>query len=839
MPHDISSSPGVTPPLIIVVDDDPMLRMLMRESLEQAEFIVAEAGDGQEALDLFKELHPDAVLLDVEMPVMDGYTACREIRSLAGGKYTPIIMATGREDTESVNQAYQVGATDFITKPINWAILGHRVRYILRGARLFSDLNENKHRLATAQRIARMGNCEWLVEGDTFNWSDELCDIFEVKVDNKVSSLDFFINCIHPDDRNLVRNALVNKLPFSIEYRVPMPDGTIRIFHNQSEVVPDAQGNAFWIFGIIQDITERKQAEQRQARLGRILNASSSELLVFNADTLKIIEANLGAQRNLGYSMEELTTMRPLELMAELDPAYFDSLINPLRNQSQNQSVFEVKLKRKDRTNYSAEVSLQLSHLENPAVFFAVIQDITERKKTEEKIRHLAYYDKLTDLPNRGLFTEMLNQALRHAKRYSKRIATLFLDLDRFKQINDTLGHGVGDALLKEVAERLKPCLRTSDNLARLEPEDKLDIVSRFGGDEFLMLLTEVRQLEDAAIVARRIMEAFAIPFMCEGHELSIGASIGISVYPDDGDNPEDLVKNADAAMYYAKTSGRNNYQFYTDSMNVKSLQKFTMEAGLRKALERNEFILHYQPLVDIQTGRIVGAEALLRWMHPERGMVSPLDFIPLAEETGLILPIGDWVMRTACAQQQAWVREGYAALRVSVNLSLKQLRQNTIVELINNMQANKEIDPNYIELELTESVLMQNADESITLLNILKGMGLSMAMDDFGTGYSSLSYLKRLPLDTLKIDRSFIMDITDDPDSAVIVQTIIAMAKNLRLKVVAEGVETEQQLAFLRQYGCDVMQGYYFSKPVLPDAFAKILKRNHDTNCVSGQDLA
>lgn len=827
MQRDELPKPAVKLPLIIVVDDDPMLRMLMRESLEQSDFIVAEACDGKEALDLFNELHPDIVLLDVEMPVMGGYTACAEIRSLDSGKHTPIIMVTGLEDTESVDRAYQVGATDFITKPINWAILGHRVRYILRGARLFNELKDNKHRLATAQRIARMGNWEWDIEEDIFYWSDELCDIFATKVENNVSSPDSFINCIHEDDKEIVRNALAKKKPYDIEFRIPAANGTIRIFHNQAEVAMDEEGKLIRVFGIIQDITGRRQAEQREARLGRILNASGSEILVFNGETLCIMEANLGAQRNTGYSLDELATMNPLDLMVETDSAYFDSLILPLRDKSQDQVVFEMDLRRKDSSTYTAELCLQLSHMETPSVFFAVIQDITERKKIEERIRHLAYYDKLTDLPNRGLFTEILNQAIRYAQRYSKRIATLFLDLDRFKQINDTLGHSVGDALLKEVAERLKPCLRSSDSVARLEPENKLDLVSRFGGDEFLMLLTELKKVEDAAVIARRILAVFETPFNCAGHEFRITVSIGISVFPDDGDNPEDLVKNADSAMYHAKKEGRNNFQFYNESMNVRSLQKFTMEADLRKALEREEFILHYQPQVDIKTGRIVGAEALIRWMHPERGLISPVDFIPLAEETGLILSIGDWVMRTACAQQQAWVSEGYDALRVSVNLSIKQLRQNTIIELINRLKASKEIDTNYLELELTESAIMQDAVENIKLLNTIKGMGIRLSIDDFGTGYSSLSYLQRLPLDTLKIDRSFINDIATDPDSAAIVKAIISMSRSLHLQVVAEGVETEQQLAFLREHGCDVMQGYYFSKPVPPDEFTKLVIMN------------
>ena len=398
-----------------------------------------------------------------------------------------------------------------------------------------------------------------------------------------------------------------------------------------------------------------------------------------------------------------------------------------------------------------------------------------------------------------------------------RKVATVLFDLDHFKRINETLGHSVGDRLLVAVAERLRQCVRDYDAVSRAEAVSSKSgtTLARLGGDEFILAMADIERVEDAAKAAQRLIQAMQAPFQMDEHEIVVTASIGISLYPDDGEDAETLLKNADSALYHAKDAGRNNYQFYNQSMNAKAFARLSLEGSLRRALEKQEFLLHYQPQVDARSGAIVGAEALIRWRHPDLGLVSPLDFIPLAEESGLIVPMGEWVLRTACAELKAWQDAGHGMLRMAVNLSGRQFRQQDLVASVQRAMDAAGIDPQTLELEITESVLMQDAAETTRLLDNLKALGVKLSVDDFGTGYSSLSYLKRFPIDALKIDRSFIRDIASDPDDAAITTAILAMAGGLGLEVVAEGVETMEQLGFLRGRNCQMIQGYLFSKPL------------------------
>ncbi len=445
--------------------------------------------------------------------------------------------------------------------------------------------------------------------------------------------------------------------------------------------------------------------------------------------------------------------------------------------------------------------------------------DITERKQAEEMAHHLAYHDPLTGLPNRVLFNDHLTLELAHARRNKCMVAVIFLDLDRFKTINDTLGHAIGDRLLQEVAKRLTGCLRGGDTVARL------------GGDEFMLLLSGITHGEDVAKVARRILEVLKPPFNLDGHELHITGSMGISLYPSDGEDAETLIKNADTAMYRAKEQGRGAYQFYTPSMNAKAFEHLILENDLQRALERQEFVVYYQPQVSLHTGQIVGVEALVRWQHPDKGLVPPMEFIPLAEETGLIIPLGDWVFWEACAQNRAWQKAGFPPLWIAINLSARRFKQKGLIKDIARILKETGLDPNYLELELTESHLMENVEATLSTLHELKAMGIHLSVDDFGTGYSSLSYLKRFPIDKLKIDRLFVLDITSNPDDAAIAMAIIAMAHSLKLKVTAEGVETKEQLEFLRAHQCDEMQGYYFSRPVPAEIITQLLQEGRRLN--------
>lgn len=454
------------------------------------------------------------------------------------------------------------------------------------------------------------------------------------------------------------------------------------------------------------------------------------------------------------------------------------------------------------------------------------LQDVSDRKRSEERIKQLAYYDVLTGLPNRRFFKESLERALGHARHSGRPLALLFLDLDRFKMINDTLGHEAGDRLLKEAGHRLYTCVRSSDYVASARLAKIQTDLSRLGGDEFTLILRDLDDAQDAGRVAARILERFAQPFDIGGREVFTSTSIGIAVHPVDGDDVDTLLRNADAAMYHAKDRGRNNFQFYTNAMNVRASRRLDIENNLRRAVQRGELSVVYQPKRDTKSGEIQSLEALVRWDNAELGKVRPREFIQVAEESGLIVPIGEWILRTACTQQCQWVEAGFDPIVMSVNLSSYQIRAQRFAELLAGVLQETGADPRQIELEITESALMRYEDLSIQTLGQLKQIGVRLALDDFGTGYSSLSYLKRFPIDSLKIDRAFVGDLNVDPDDAAITRAIVAMGRSLGLYVIAEGVETAEQEAFLREIGCDAMQGFRIGAPVPADEAVRYLRR-------------
>jgi diguanylate cyclase (GGDEF)-like protein len=459
-------------------------------------------------------------------------------------------------------------------------------------------------------------------------------------------------------------------------------------------------------------------------------------------------------------------------------------------------------------------------------VLGGIAQDITERKQAEEEIRFLAYHDSLTRLGNRHLFKEHLGRALAYTRRHGGMVTVLFLDLEHFKRINDMLGHSTGDLLLRRVAERLAKCLRETDMVSRMASDESNASVSRFGGDEFIILLSEVADSKAAAGVAKRILDVLGAPLIVHDQEVVIGGSIGIAVAPRDGDDTDTLLRHADAAMYHAKQLGGNNFQFFRESLRTSAPKSLWMESELRRALEGGELQVYYQPKVDILSGQITGFEALLRWPHPTMGMVLPNDFLPLAEQLGLIGAIGNFVLTTACQQAKAWQDAGVETFRVSVNLSPQQFKDRRIVETVTETLRDTGLNPHLLELEITENTLIENEAVAIEALRSMKGIGIAVSLDDFGTGYSSLSYLKRFPVDTVKIDRSFVRDIPADPEDAAITAAIISMAQALNLRVVAEGVETEEQRAFLAERGCDEMQGYLFGPAVPAEAITELMEK-------------
>jgi diguanylate cyclase (GGDEF)-like protein/PAS domain S-box-containing protein len=527
---------------------------------------------------------------------------------------------------------------------------------------------------------------------------------------------------------------------------------------------------------------------------------------------------NLVAETMTGWSLQEATGRPMAEACRILNATSHESIPNPMEMAvGQNRIVHlpsNCVLVRRDGFEIPIEDSVAPIHDREGHATGAVIvfRDVSEARAMALQIAHSAEHDFLTGLPNRMLFNDRVSQAIALAPRHLKKVAVLFLDLDGFKHINDSLGHPVGDKLLQSIAKRLVDCVRNSDT------------VSRQGGDEFVVLLSDVEQSEDTAITARRMLQAVAEAHSIDQHDLHVTTSIGVSVYPDDGPDAETLIKNADTAMYQAKENGRQTYQFFKPAMNVRAVERQAIEASLRRALERQEFALHYQPKFNLRTGEITGAEALLRWTHPIRGLVSPAQFIPVAEDCGLILPIGKWVLREACQQARAWADAGLPLATMAVNISAIQFRNESFLEDVFAILKDTGLDPRFLELELTESVLMKHAESTASTLKALRAGGVQLAVDDFGTGYSSLSYLRKFPIDALKIDQSFVRQITTTPDETTIVTAIISMGRSLKLRVVAEGVETQEELAFLQAHQCDEAQGYYFGRPVPPRQFAQLL---------------
>ena len=573
-------------------------------------------------------------------------------------------------------------------------------------------------------------------------------------------------------------------------------------------------GNDTYLQAIVRDITERKLHDTQLSTLSSVMEQTADIIIV--TDTAGKIEyVNPSFEKITGYSyLEAIDNTPSLLASGKHKPEFYRHLWNTITAGDSYSNIFINR--RKDGSLFYEEQTITpiKDHAGKITHFVSTGKDISERIQVQERLQHMAHHDALTDLPNRNLFLDRLQQSLTRARWHDRLVAVMFLDLDRFKNINDTLGHTVGDQLLLQLSERLSNSVRDGDT------------IGRFGGDEFAILLDDINSDSHISLLAEKLLDTLKKPFKINKHELFVTASIGISIFPNDGEDSDTLLRNADVAMYRAKDLGKNNYQFYSDDLSARIFERMTLESHLRHALERNEFVLYYQPQIDTRTQKIMGVEALLRWKHPEFGLVTPNNIVPLMEETGLIEKVGHWALETACRQARKWHDAGWTYLHLSVNISSRQFNDPDFISLVHDIISTTGINPEYLELELTESMLIRNASATINALNTLSSLGVRFAIDDFGTGYSSLSYLRRFPIDTIKIDRSFIHDVTDNPDDAAIASAIIVMGQNLSLNVIAEGVENQQQLEFLSSRNCHYLQGNLFSRPLPAEEFSTLLRQ-------------
>lgn len=692
---------------LLVIDDDPLLQGLAVRTLRHAGFEVSAADSGESGLALLETTAFALVLLDVMMPGIDGYETCRRLRALPRCQGVPVLMLTGLNDTGSIEQAYEAGATDFLVKPINWTLLAQRVRYALRAAAAMRAEVQSRERFERAQRIACMGSWELSADGRRMTCSPELATVFALPAGSAGGlSPEAFLERVQPADRKAVaeaRRAAVNAgTPYQLSFRIGTADGGERSVYEQALPIVDAAGQRTGVEGITQDITERVEAERRISRL--------------------------------------------------------------------------------------------------------------------------AHFDTVTGLANRSHFDELAMPMLERAARLGSGCALLHLDIDRFKSVNDALGQAAGDQVLRRVGERLEASVRSSDLTARVGGFE--GCLARIGANAFTLLVVEVDTDRAASLIAERVMRVVSMPIELQGRELVLSASIGIAMYPRDATESSALARCAEQALYAAKTAGRAQHRFFDEAMNASASLRLTREGELRRAIAEGQLQLHYQPQVDGASGSIVGAEALVRWQHPERGLVLPAEFIALAEDSGLILPLTDWVFEAACAGLRDRIDAGLPVVPVAVNVASPSFLRDDLLDQLGRLLERHRLDAGLLRLEVTESMLMKDVPRAVSRLRQLKDRGFGLSLDDFGTGFSSLSYLRSFPIDELKIDRSFVIDVCRGGRDSAIAKSIIALGREFGLNVVAEGVETAAQAELLVRHRCSTLQGYLFARPMPAEQFNALLLR-------------
>ncbi|MBW8458509.1 MAG: EAL domain-containing protein [Thiobacillus sp.] len=825
--------PTDCPTTVLLIEDEPADAKLIQDALAgtgtgDSVFHVEWVTRLSDALKRLGNEKFEVVLLDLSLPDGKGLEVFDQVFQAAPDAL--ILVLSGLTDEETAREAMARGAHDYFSKghvDAHW--LPRALRYVMERKAARGALQSSEERFRAMSDASPLGIFVSDAEGSCIYTNAAYHTISGLTLEQTLGTN--WSMAIHPEDRDRVladwRDAARDRAPFQTEFRFLQKDESIVWTRVNSAAMLDGK-KWFGLVQTVEDITERKSAEfvlqtaeealfEEKERAQVTLNSIGDAVLT--TDLLgNVTYLNLVAETMTGWPCEEALGRPVSEVFNIFDGTTRLPAANPMqRAMAENESVglgADCVLVHRDGSESAIEDSAAPIHNREGRVTGAVIvfHDVSESRAMALEMAHLAQHDFLTGLPNRLLLTERFSHAIGLAQRHTKQVGLLFLDLDNFKHINDSLGHAVGDRLLQSVANRLVECVRTTDTVCRL------------GGDEFVILLAEVGQPQDAAHIAETLRAALAMPHQVNGHELHINLSIGISVFPDDGIDVDTLMQNADTAMYHAKASGRDNYQFFKADMNARAVRRMFVERSLRRALKLGEFLLHYQPKIDLASGAITGAEALIRWQDPEAGFVTPEHFVPIAEESGLIVPIGQWVLRAVCRQVQTWLDSGLRAVPVAVNISAVEFRHPGFLDGVARILKETGLAPRYLELEITESILMHDAESSTSVLAALKAMGVQLAIDDFGTGYSSLSYLGRFPIDTLKIDQSFVRDICTDADNATIVAAVIGMGKSLKLRVIAEGVETHEQLAFLQARHCGEGQGFHFSHPVSAEAFARLV---------------
>ncbi|MGB5064412.1 MAG: EAL domain-containing protein [Candidatus Competibacter sp.] len=841
---------------ILIVDDNQDNQVLLHGLLESRGHRVEEAANGLHAFDRVRTEPPDLIISDILMPEMDGFALCRLVKSIEKLKHIPFVFYTATYLNQHDEElGLWLGASRYIRKPqepkpfldmIDQVIAEYRdgalpVRQPSEG---FETLLEAMYRDRLTEKLDKKSrDVERLRQEQALILVSASEGIMGMNLEGKHTMVNAAAahmlgyqveELIGKYGHSLWHHSRADSSPFPVEdcpIYACMRDGQIR--HQMEEVFWRKDGGSFpveyssspllengktrGVVVMFRDITERRRAEERQRLATSVFDNTAEGIIITDAHG-KVVEVNHAFTKILGYTREEVIGYNPkLWKSGRHEANFYRDLWQSLAETGQWRG--EIWNRRKDGSAFPEWLNISAVTDDNGCLthYVGVFSDISGIKHSQEQLHHLAHHDALTDLPNRLLLNERLKQAIKRAERHATHLAVFFFDLDYFKHINDSLGHPAGDRLLKGVAERLSGSLRREDTVARI------------GGDEFVLLLEDVGEPDKAAVAAQKLMVSLSAPFYLEDRQIAISASVGIALYPQDGTDPATLLRNADAAMYRAKEEGRNACRFYTEELTRNAFERVLLENDLRQAIARGELLLLYQPQIDLQSGQFIGVEALIRWQHPQFGMVSPIKFIPLAEECGLIHPIGDWVLHTACLQGKAWLERGIEFGQIAVNLAGPQIQRGGLADTLEVVLAKTGFPAARLELEVTEGFIMRQAESGIRELASIRRLGATLAIDDFGTGYSSLSYLKRLPIQKIKLDQSFVRDLPNDSNDAAIANAVIALGKSMGLSVIAEGVETQEQADFLKQAGCQEAQGYLYSRPIDAEQIETLFSRKND----------